>query len=200
MPKTTVDAVEATIRDATSRVHQADTSRVTAAQERARPACELARAALPQYDAFEVAHGPTLRHRVALLRAPELARVEGVHVLLEEARAQGADLLAVLANAENIHRQLAAVEGLRPADVDPAPAAAFLPDLTFTLITRLTESAQSVDALPWMLQRFEESWARLGRALERQRAVLPDGGVTAVDEDPAPRAPRFAGGSLRRDA
>jgi hypothetical protein len=188
------EPVDIAIQHLVARARQEDTDVVGAARDRLRPAVELARAALPRFAAFEQAHGARLRHQAKLLREPELDRVEGAYILIEQARHQVKELLDLLGNPDAIRQWLAEVESLTRTDVEQE---AFSPSLVATLRERLSLAAGGADRLPDLRAQLEETWARLGRRLGRDPELLPVPAEGRADLDTGPpRAPRFAKSSL----
>jgi hypothetical protein len=198
---TVVDPVAAAVRRLEERGQREEAALVAAAQERARPACELARAALPAFAAFEQAHGAWLRERVAMLEAPRLKEVPTIVVVLAEARAYGAELIALLESPKTIRTYLGVVERLTPQDLRIGAVAdgPFTPSLVGTAINGLTNAAGNAERLSDLLGSFKAKWDQLEPRLAKVPELLPvpRGGFEVEIEDVGPRrAPRFAKSSI----
>jgi hypothetical protein len=191
-----VDPVAAAVRRLEARGQREDAAVVAAAQERARPASELARAALPVFAAFERAHGAGLRERMAILATPVLGQVATITVVLAEARAYGAEVIALLELPTAIHTYLDELARLTPQDLAHET---FAPSRLAFVIDQLTHAAGGAEVLPDKLRWFEAKWAQLKPRLANVPELLPVPRGDVGDHEPREEK-RYATGSLRRDA
>jgi hypothetical protein len=187
-PETRDAGLDAAMHEVRDRRRAEDAALIRAQQERAKPACDRARAAIAKLDAFAQTFGPQLRAYRDQLEDPDLDAwfARGPAPLLRQTRAQVEDLLSGIAQIPALQRTVAELDHLELKDVTPWC-------IVGNRMERLNGMANHADVLPADLTALAASMAEIGRTLARLIAEAAGSPVL----DPAPPPARVDGEAPR---
>jgi hypothetical protein len=172
--------LDAAVTESRARRHAEEAALIRAQQERAKPTCDRARAAIAKLEAFDQAFGRQLRGTRAQLEDPELDQwlTPGQHGdLLARTRREVEHLLTGIAQVPALKRTVAEIDHLEIKDVTPWC-------IVGNRIERLNGMAGFADTLPADLTGLAATMAEIGRLFARLMAEA--GGSPVLDAAPPP--------------